>query len=119
MKSIRIKVDVPNIPAELNIKHVATSYRISKDPNMQDETKIIFEVNEDNINLYEIIVDANMSEHETVYVSTRYHYIDGNFVNYPSKWSLPAPINPNRHGITYPDNYNPNEYLLFFKEYTT
>lgn len=103
MKSIRIKVDVPNIPAELNIKHVATSYRISKDPNMQDETKVIFEVNEDNINLYEIIVDANISEHETVYVSTRYHYIDANFVNYPSKWSLPAPINPNRHGITYPD----------------
>ena len=103
MKSIRIKVDVPNIPSELNLKHIATSYKISKDPNMLDDTKVIFEVNEDTINLYEVIVDANILANETVYVSTRYHYIDGNFVNYPSKWSLPYPINPNRHGITYPD----------------
>ena len=102
MKSIRIKVDVPQIPSELNLKHIATSYKISKDPNMQDDSKVIFEVNEDTINLYEIIVDANILSNETVYVSTRYHYIDGDFVNYPSKWSLPSPINPNRHGITYP-----------------
>ena len=103
MKSIRIKVDVPNIPSELNLKHIATSYKISKDPNMLDDTKTVFEVNEDSVNLYEIIVDANILPNETVYVSTRYHYIDGNFVNYPSKWSLPYPINSNRHGIVYPD----------------
>ena len=103
MKSIRIKVDVPNIPSELNLKHIATSYKISKDPNMLDDTKTVFEVNEDSVNLYEIIVDANILPNETAYVSTRYHYIDGNFVNYPSKWSLPYPINSNRHGIVYPD----------------
>lgn len=103
MKSIRIKVDIPNIPSELNLKHIATSYKISKDPNMLDDTKTIFEVIEDSINLYEIIVDANILPNETVYISTRYHYIDGNFVNYPSKWSLPYPVNSNRHGINYPD----------------
>lgn len=103
MKTVRIRVSEARIPEGVDLTHVSTSYRVSKSTDMTDESQIVFESLEDSINLLEILIDLDISNLETVYCSTRYHYIDNNGVNYQSKWSLAAPVQGHRHGITYPD----------------
>lgn len=104
MKSVRIKIAEARIPADMGLTHISTSYRISKTPDFTQESDIIFQSIEDMGNLYEIIVNLDIQANETVYCSTRYHYIDRNNTNYQSKWSLAAPIHGDRHGISYPDS---------------
>lgn len=121
MKTVRIRVAEARIPKNISLTHISTSYRISRTTDMTEEKDIIFESIEDSVNLREIIVDLDIAPYETVYCSTRYHYIDGDNVNFQSKWSLPAPIQGDKHGITYPDTivktpkvkYNINEDGIF------
>lgn len=103
MKRLRIKVDKPNTPAELNLSHTATSYRISKHPNVHETSNIIFESLEDMANLYEIIVDLDLKESDTVYYTTQYHYQDASGTLFTSDWSLPTLVRPERNGLTLPN----------------
>lgn len=102
MKQISIRVAPARVPTGMQLTHVSTSYRISKSPDMEDESNIIFESLEDMTNLLEIQVPVDILGYQTVYCASRYHYIDGGGVNYMSKWSPGAPVNAMRHGLTYP-----------------
>ena len=103
MKRLRIKVDKPNTPAELYLNHIATSYRISKHPNVHESKNVVFESLEDSINLYELIIDLDLKESDTVYYTTQYHYQDATGTMFTSDWSLPTLVRPERNGLTLPN----------------
>lgn len=103
MKRLRIKVDKPRTPSELNLTHISTSYRISKHPNVHDVNNIVFESLEDQANLYELIIDLDLKSSDTVYYTTMYHYQDANNTLFSSDWSLPTLVRPERNGLVLPN----------------
>lgn len=102
MKELSIRILPPKIPDGVDILHVATSYRISKDIDFEVKSNILYESLEDNINLLELIVSLDIADDENVYVQTRYHFLDHG-INKHSKWSLAREVKGNRHEIHYPD----------------
>ena len=103
MKRLRIKVDKPKTPTELNLTHTATSYKISNHPNVHNVNHLVFESLEDQTNLYELIIDLDLKESDTVYFTTMYHYQDASGILFTSDWSLPTLVRPERNGLVLPN----------------
>lgn len=103
MKSLRIRVDQPNIPVGVDLRHIATSYQVSTSPNFEDTTNIIYEDLENNTDLLETEVKLSLQDKDTVYIRTKYHYVTSGGVYHNSKWSLGTEVKGRRHGLFYPN----------------
>jgi len=103
MKNIRISIDAPILPTNSGLKHSATSYQIAKFPDFNNPEFIIKESLLDEVNLLEYRTELEIDNEDTIYVRTKYHFIDDNNVEKQSNWSRITPINGNQKGFKLSD----------------
>lgn len=103
MKNIRISIDAPILPTNSGLTHSATSYQIAKFPDFNNPEFIIKESLLDDVNLLEYRTELEIDNEDTIYVRTKYHFIDANDVEKQSNWSRITPINGNQKGFKLSD----------------
>lgn len=107
MKEISIRVNPPALPAgadnSLGRTHIATSYRISKNPNFNIPEAIIFESLEDSNNLLELSTELDIKDNDTIYVKTKFHYLTSDNTYEQTPWSLASEVTADINKVKYPD----------------
>lgn len=104
LRRIRISVNSPMIPPGQNIRHIGTSYQISKSFRMDDEPDKIIEENiNDTTNLKDWFTQVDIENNEVIYARAKYHFnVKGQLS--ASEWSRVIPIDGRSSGLKLESN---------------
>lgn len=99
MRRVRVSIDRPLIPAGQNIKHIATSYQLSRTFRMDENPKMLLAQNMmDTYNLLDWFTTVDIRDRETVYARAKYHFnVNGAIVE--SYWSRVIPVDGRSSGL--------------------
>lgn len=99
MRRIRVSIDRPQIPPGQNIKHIATSYQLSRTFRMDEDPQMLITQNlNDTYNLLDWFTTVDIHDHETVYARAKYHFnVNGAIVE--SYWSRVIPVDGRSSGL--------------------
>lgn len=98
MKYVKVSVDAPMLPNQTGIKHVATSYQIGKDKNLNIQENVLVESLKDTTNLRMWYARVDVADDAILFIRAKYHFtLNGE--DKESNWSRTIPVDVNQTGI--------------------
>lgn len=104
-KFIRLTFDPPVIPENSNIRHIETSYQISKFPMFDNSDSLVYENLNDSVNLTRLRTEVEVDEDTVLYVRTRFHFYNDitNTRIDNQKWSRVIPVSGGQKRFKFSD----------------